>query len=114
MNKTCYLVHRPVLNYEESLTPYLVCDTPESARQVRDKVIKHYKRFIKKIGKEPEMYNSNAQDDYSKEWEDWFDKKEELLRLSLEKPPFNIRLMWRDIEDDDTEAAVSIMELPLV
>lgn len=112
--KTVYLIHRPALDYEDSLTPYLVCNTSESARQVRDQVIKHYKKFIKKIGEEPEMFNSNVKDDYSKEWENWFDKKEELLRLSLEKPPFNIRLSWQDIEDDDIEAAVSVMELPLV
>lgn len=108
MNKKCYLLYRPALDYEDSLTPYLVCETSESARHVRDHVIKHYKKFIDKIGEEP-----NREDVYEK-WEEWFDKKEELLRISLQNPPFNIKPCWRDIEDNDIESAVSIMELPLL
>ena len=33
-NKKCWLIYRPVIDYEESLTPYLVCDTEEKAHAI--------------------------------------------------------------------------------
>lgn len=44
--KTAYLIYRPVMDYEESMTPYFICSTKKVAERVLAKIRKWGERAV--------------------------------------------------------------------
>jgi hypothetical protein len=110
MNKTSFLLYQPILDYEESIEPYLICSTLKKAEKIKKEILDFYDGLIKTVPDEPE------QD--SEEWFVWMDKRDIILQ-PIKNPPYDIRLRFTDLCDESKEyginqGLISIMELPLL
>lgn len=115
------------MDYEESLTPYLICSTLKKAEKIKKEILDFYDAILKTIPDEPQQ---SFWDESKKEWiEDseevfetkyleWLDKRDETL-LNIKNPPFEIMLNYSDLTYQDKQYGIdqnliNIMELHLV
>lgn len=112
--KTAFLVYRPVMDYEESITPYAIADTKEEADALADKMRDWCKRQAAKLKRIPEVGASDE------EW-DAYDEALEVMRRK--NPPLGIKELVQSVESDSSnvfgedsmeynENAIAILELP--
>jgi hypothetical protein len=47
--KSVFLIFRPVLDYEDSLTPHFVCETREQAQLIIDRVLEYAERLLRRL-----------------------------------------------------------------
>jgi hypothetical protein len=96
-----YLIYRPVMDYEESMTPYFVTETSGSAQLMITHMIAEAKAFSKKLP-------SLDQDLDDQTWSNNNDKRNDMLKKR--KWAYGIDLS-RDL--DQLDGSVEIMELEI-
>jgi hypothetical protein len=123
--KTAFLIYRPVLDYEESETPYLICISRERAEEVRKEILDHAQELITLMppGSTDDEYeaerdglkffsDSQARDAYDCET---CDKRRNILKEA--KWPYGIDLGYdMDVYSSVVEletGCIEIRELPL-
>ena len=111
--KTAFLIYRPVMDYEESETPYFICLTKQDAEKAESEMIAFAKALM--LGLES-LYDEdcNLVDD------DEYDKRSDRNHAKLKSVqwPFGIDLSedfpWKDFMPSFNEGCVAVRELPLV
>lgn len=111
--KTAFLVYRPVMNYEESMTPYFFCETKEQADAAAQKMCDYAQRLTKKLP----VYTreEEEQDTDSSVWSEKDEKRRDILAKA--RWPFGVNLQY-DIsgfyDQEFDPSCVQVMELPIV
>lgn len=109
MSNGVFLVFRPVLDYEDSLTPFLVCDTQGEATAVCDQVIAYANRLINRL---PQYPSESACDD---QWMAVHEKRQAILARA--RWPLGINLesdISRRERGDSASGLLETMFLPRV
>lgn len=113
MKATAFLVYRPVMDYEESLQPYLICDSKESAEAALGQIIKFMLRLTKRLP----VYPSDENDPDGIEWQKVDDQRRETIASA--KFPFGLDELSQDVPcafgatEYDT-SSVKFMRLPKI
>jgi hypothetical protein len=104
-----FLIYRPVMDYEESLNPYLVC----SSREVAEQVVKKVRKFMDKLAAKMPEYPPDEEDPDNSGYIAAEQKRREILDAA--KWPYGLDLRW-DLKGFATvefdHGRIEIMELP--
>jgi hypothetical protein len=110
MKSTAFLVYRPVLQYEESMTPLVICSCGEIAETVKTEILRYAKRLAKRL---PEFPSDEEDDPEALKWAAVSDKREKIFKKA--RWPYAV-----DLKDDITsdneidDGVLDIMQLPSV
>lgn len=109
--KTAFLVYRPVMDYEESLSPYFICETKREAEAAAQKMCEYAQQLADLM---PE-YTNEEEDTDNSEWIKVDEKRAEILRKA--HWPFGVNLS-ADISGfyklEFNPSCVSVMELAFI
>ena len=113
MKKTMFLVYRPVIQYEESIEPHVICDSREEADQVKRSVYEFMQRLAKRLPKYP---GDDVPDEDFALYTAVDQRRREILAKA--KWPYGID-MHSDLPSgssffDSVGDCLSVMELPVV
>jgi len=111
--KTAFLIYRPVMDYEESETPYLLCSTSERAQEVRGEMLAFANSLLSRL---KSLYDEEGE---ILPVEAYFEiEKRNSAKINKAKWPYKIDisgdLPWRQFSQSFDESCVAIRELPLV
>lgn len=113
---TAYLIYRPVMDYEESETPYLICLTKERAEEVRIEMVAFAERLLTRF---KSLYDTEGDRLENTLWDEAQSKNTVLIEKA--KWPHNIDLSsdlprWDYCKGRDRfdSSCVAIRELPIV
>lgn len=109
MKDGVFLVYRPVLQYEESMEPFVVCDTPEDAQAVVDKVMSYANRLIERL---PQYPPDDEPDEDGSKWTAADDKREALVKRL--RWPFGIDLRHDVCHKERGETVSGLLEIMFV
>ncbi len=105
MNKSTFLLYRPVMDFEESAWPYFVCPTREIAEIKRKEIVDFCKNLYDQC---PYPYDENeevSEEDYEK----WWIAKDKLRDAAY---PYLLDL-GSDFEYFDRGEFIQIIEIPI-
>ncbi len=111
--KTVFLIYRPVMDYEESETAYLICSTAERADEVRAEMVSFAHLLLARL---ESLYDEEGEilpDEL------YFAREESnSLKVGAAEWPYGIDLSgdlpWRNWTAYFDEMSIAIRELPLV
>lgn len=105
---SAYLLYRPVMDYEESMTPHMIFSTQKAGEEAVRKIQEWGKRVFETMPPRPEQ--SNTDDEY----EDMMDAREKHIKDSCPAPfDWNFSSDLSNWSDRFDTSCVGLLELPL-